>query len=207
MKICKKCNAQKSLDEFPKCSRNKDGLHSNCKPCINLINKVYRDSNKEAFNANRRQYYKDNIEYLRNQKRINAKKFKESKAIYDKQYRQLNKVKIAQYKRLWEKLNLTLERKIKRNLRRRLNHALHGNLKCDKTLNLLGCSIEFFKSYLESQFTEGMTWENYGNWHIDHIIPCYKFNLTIPSQQRECFHFSNQRPLWAIDNLSRSRST
>ena len=46
-----------------------------------------------------------------------------------------------------------------------------------------------------------MSWENYGKWHIDHIIPCNIFDLTIPSQQEECFNWKNLQPLWAADNL------
>ena len=48
--------------------------------------------------------------------------------------------------------------------------------------------------------------DNYGKWHIDHIIECHRFDLTKPEEQRKCFHYSNQRPLWAIDNLSRKKS-
>jgi hypothetical protein len=74
-------------------------------------------------------------------------------------------------------------------------------------MKLIGCSIEEFKSYIESLFEVGMSWENYNfkTWHIDHIIPCYKFDLSIPEHQYECFHYTKQRPLWAKDNLSRPR--
>lgn len=206
MKVCNKCKESKSLEDFPVCKRNKDGYRSNCKVCMNRINKIYRDNNKESFNSARRKYYQENIEYIREQKRLNSKKFKVAKAAYDKVYRQNNKQRISLLKRIWEKNNLTIERRIKNNLRRRMNHALKGNIKSDKTFILLGCSVEYFKTHLEQQFVEGMSWDNYGEWHIDHIIPCYKFDLTIPSQQAECFHYSNQRPLWALDNLTRSRS-
>lgn len=57
---------------------------------------------------------------------------------------------------------------------------------------------------LEQQFTEGMTWENYGEWHVDHIRPCVSFDLSIPEQQQECFHYTNLQPLWAKDNLQKS---
>lgn len=74
-----------------------------------------------------------------------------------------------------------------------------------KTLELIGCTITEVKLYLESQFTEGMTWDNYGmyGWHIDHIKPCSSFDLTDPEQQKLCFHYTNLQPLWAKDNLSK----
>lgn len=72
--------------------------------------------------------------------------------------------------------------------------------------DILGCSIEYFKKHLESQFTEGMTWNNQGfyGWHIDHIRPCSSFDLSDVAQQKECFHYSNQQPLWARENLQKN---
>ena len=71
---------------------------------------------------------------------------------------------------------------------------------------LTGCaSWNELKIYLESKFSNGMTWENMGEWHIDHIKPCYSFDLTDEKQQMECFHFTNLQPLWAKDNLSKNK--
>ena len=97
------------------------------------------------------------------------------------------------------------EFKLIRNLRCRLYHALI-NQKADKfyrTKQLTGCELPFLKGYLESKFTEGMTWENHGNWHIDHRIPCCSFDLTTEEEQKKCFHYTNLQPLWAKDNLSK----
>lgn len=59
--------------------------------------------------------------------------------------------------------------------------------------------------HLESKFKPGMSWKNYGPvWHIDHIKPCAKFDLTDPAQQRECFHWTNLQPLFALENLQKS---
>jgi len=76
------------------------------------------------------------------------------------------------------------------------------------TMELTGCSKEELIEYLESQFSEGMTWENWSlnGWHIDHIRPISSFDLSDPAQVKECFHYSNLQPLWAIDNLKKSDS-
>ena len=67
----------------------------------------------------------------------------------------------------------------------------------------MGCSIEFLKEYLEKQFKSGMNWDNYGEWHVDHIIPCVSFDLSDPEQQKKCFYYTNLQPLWAIENLEK----
>ena len=68
----------------------------------------------------------------------------------------------------------------------------------------LGCSLEEFKSHLESKWTEGMTWDNYGKgkgtWNIDHIKPCKSFDFTNPEEQRACFHYTNTQPMWGDEN-------
>jgi hypothetical protein len=68
---------------------------------------------------------------------------------------------------------------------------------------LLGCSVSFLKGFLEAKFTEGMTWQNHGEWHIDHIKPCASFNLLDEEEQKKCFHYTNLQPLWAAENLSK----
>lgn len=83
-----------------------------------------------------------------------------------------------------------------------------GIKKATKTFELLGCTSKQLKQYLESQFQEGMTWENYGygddKWYIDHIIPCASFDLSNLEQQKICFHYTNLQPLWQFDNLKKS---
>jgi hypothetical protein len=93
--------------------------------------------------------------------------------------------------------------KIERNMRCRLYHALKkdGAKKSDTTMKLVGCTPTFLKGYLEAKFTDGMTWDNYGDFHIDHIRPCASFNLLNEEEQRICFHYKNLQPLWGHDNL------
>ena len=76
-----------------------------------------------------------------------------------------------------------------------------GWVKYNKTMEMLGVSIETAKAYLERQFTNGMTWENQGEWHIDHIIPLS--SAKDEEALRKLCHYTNLQPLWAIDNLKK----
>jgi hypothetical protein len=86
-------------------------------------------------------------------------------------------------------------------LRSRLNLAIKKGcgFKIGTTTELLGCDWETVRNHLESQFIEGMDWENYGyyGWHVDHIRPCSSFDISDPIQQRVCFHYTNLQPIWA----------
>ena len=207
-KACTKCKEVKSLTEFPKSSRSKSGYNAQCKCCLNSTAKAWRLANPDLRKAQADRGYHKNIEKSRELKREYYKKHKVEKSSYDVEYRKRNKEHIKQLKKDWGlKMKDDPIFKIKRNLRRRVHHALMGRNKSDNTFNLIGCSPEEFKSYIESIWLEGMSWDNYGTsgWHIDHIKECHTFDLSDPEQQRECFHYSNQRPLWAKDNLSRPK--
>jgi hypothetical protein len=88
-------------------------------------------------------------------------------------------------------------------LRSRLYQAIRWESKAGSAVSDLGCSIPELKQYLESKFQPGMTWDNYGQWHIDHINPLAKFDLTDREQFLQACHFTNLQPLWAVDNLAK----
>ena len=115
---------------------------------------------------------------------------------------------VRERKKLWQrsKRSNDMNFRIACNLRNRVRHALHGKAKTDATLSMLGCTIEELREHLESQFQDGMSWDNYGcrGWHIDHIKPCASFDLILDEEQKQCFHFTNLQPLWAKDNLTKS---
>jgi hypothetical protein len=67
----------------------------------------------------------------------------------------------------------------------------------------VGCTAEYLRSHIESKFAEGMSWQNYGKWHIDHIKPCAAFDLSMESEVKKCFHWTNLQPLWAKENLQK----
>jgi hypothetical protein len=126
---------------------------------------------------------------------------------YGKKYNKINRFKINQWRKnhklKLKQLNRKINDKISRNLRSRVRKALKGIDKSKNTIKLLGCSIEQLKQHLESQFQPGMSWNNYGQWHIDHIRPCVSFDLNIKEEQQNCFHYINLQPLWAMDNLKK----
>jgi hypothetical protein len=83
--------------------------------------------------------------------------------------------------------------------------AVKGNVKSARTQELIGCTVKELQEHLEKQFTNGMTWENYGEWHVDHIIPCSSFDFTKEEEQRTCFNYKNLQPLWAEDNYKKKK--
>jgi hypothetical protein len=88
-------------------------------------------------------------------------------------------------------------------LRTRLYKALKGNCKSAKTMELIGCTPEVALFHIESTWREGWNWDNYGVlWEVDHEIPCAKFDLSDPTQQRKCFHWTNLRAYPVFDNRS-----
>lgn len=208
MKKCTKCKTNKETNCFPKCSRNNDGLDRYCKICRNSHSKIYRNNIKEEFSKRRKKYYAANREKMLKEKKKWYSLNKDKKSEYDIHYRKKNKIKIAAHKKNWINKNKNNpEFKIKRNLRRRIHHCIVDGYKSDHTMNLLGCSIKFFMDHLESKFTTGMSWDNYGEkWHIDHIRPCSSFNLLDSEEQKKCFHYLNCQPLWKEDNLKKGRS-
>jgi len=184
----------------------------------------YNKDNKDKIQIQQKLYYeqhKDNlIEYSKKyaishkeEKRLYSKMYAENNKdiLYTKRisYRKRNKQKINNWKRVWtqNKIKYDPAFRLELMIRKRICQAmkLQNGTKAYKSMELLGCTIEEARKHLESQFTEGMTWDNHGinGWHIDHIRPCASFDLTDPEQQKQCFNYKNLQPLWAEDNLSK----
>jgi hypothetical protein len=150
----------------------------------------YYLKNKERTLAVNKLWSKNNIEkkrsiwrtyYYKNSKKLNQNKIKYRNEVYAKD----------PYFRLYTCI------------RTRINKVIKNNIKCKSTIDLLGIDIKGLWKHLKSKFKPGMTKENHGLWHIDHIIPCASFDLTKKKQQVKCFHYTNLQPLWAYQNLSK----
>jgi len=199
--ICRVCSVDKELNEFYKDNRHPSGYKPRCKKCVNEAIKQ-SPKTKEYFLKNKKRLYQKHKEY----------RGKEKDKIYKKHREWCEKNK-DRLRILW---NNNRKKKISENINFRLKTILRSAIstklrkskaeKSNKNLELIGCSINELRKYLESKFKDGMSWSNYGmhGWHIDHIKPCDSFDLKDPLQQKECFHYSNLQPLWALENILKS---
>jgi len=79
---------------------------------------------------------------------------------------------------------------------------LHNTTGSKSAAELLGISNDDFIKYIESKFTRGMNWGNKNLWHIDHIKPCSKFDLSNESELKQCFHYTNMQPIWKTNKIA-----
>jgi hypothetical protein len=153
-----------------------------------------------------RKCYKKEYEYAYCIKRYNSDpEFAKKQKSKSSNYQKLNLLKVLSYNRKYrtKREKVDIEYRLANSLRSRLTHAISNNQKSGSAVSDLGCSIAEFKTYLESLFLPGMSWDNYGEWHIDHIIPLSKYSLSNREELLEACNYKNLQPLWAIDNLKK----
>jgi len=146
-------------------------------------------------------------------KLINHKEWAKDKQVYLKtkhtKWREDNREHVNKYARDYERKRRAEDPKYRLGIRTRTavwQVLKERNInKTSKTFDLLGYTIEELMIHLEGLFTEGMTWENYGKWHVDHKRPMttFKFTSTDDIEFKECWALTNLQPLWAPDNLSK----
>lgn len=131
-------------------------------------------------------------------------------SLSDEKKKAVNKARNDKYReyrlaRHYERMINDTHYMVRQKVSDRIRKALKNNYgeKSKSCLDYIGCSLPELRKHLESQFTQGMAWDNYGNWHIDHIKPCAAFDLSNKNEQFECFHYSNLQPLWAEENLKK----
>lgn len=185
-KICRACGLPKEIDEFRLHKTTKDGRQPKCKSCQREYQKTwykeYRKSGREA--AYRKEYHK---KFMVGWRKTNQ---------HYKDYRK------AYYSEWHKRPHLRIQAKVSQGIR----HALKG-LKLGKHWEeIVGYTGEQLITHIENLFKPGMTWENYGGWHLDHIKPRCSFvieSLDSPGL-KECWALSNLQPLWAAENLAKS---
>lgn len=203
MKTCIKCGELKQLEEFYPVKSKPSQFYTSCKACWSKRAADYYKRNRDALLKSGIEWRKNNRDKVnaavRRRREKDPAKFRAAFTRWSKNNPGYGKKYIAKRRKADPGFRISLS------LRSRISGAIRnkGVWKSEKTKDLLGCSFEDFLSYLETLFKPGMSWLNYGEWHLDHIKPCAVFDLTDLHQQKECFHYTNLQPLWAIENLKK----
>lgn len=204
-KTCKKCKEIKSINEYHKDSQGKYGCKATCKICIAEFQKKYWVNNKEHKQILRKEWGLNNKEKLRN----NQNKYYKNNKEKVKEYLSNNKEKIVAYRKEYTKTYSKNRKlvdplfKLRCSISTLINISIKGKgyTKKSKTSEYLGCTFIEFKQHLQKQFTKGMTWENKGEWHMDHIYP-----VSLAKDEEHLIklnHYTNFQPLWALDNIKK----
>lgn len=195
-KRCLICEIEKPITDFYKRKGSVDGYRNDCKKCLSdrVINNPNRKESKKKYYKNNKDSIKKKNKSYRNE---NSNMIKERKSMYQKN----NKDKRNYYLR--ERYNNDELYKISVNVRSTILKAFkrNGYSKMSKSVDILGCTFEELKYHLESQFRDGMSWENHGEWHIDHKIPLSWAKNE--DEMKELCNYKNLQPLWAFENLSK----
>ena len=205
MKKCGCCKIEKSLDNFGLLKSSKDGYKTTCKECRKVETKKYRTNNKEKLKEAQKKWVEKNPDKSKEQKRESAKKrYTKNPQKYRKKMSDWRKDNPEKHNKSCSKYQTERRKKdpifkMKQIIRSRINR-FHSSDK--RTEQILGCSYDFFKSYIEEKFVDGMNWDNQGDWHYDHIKP-----ISLAKNEEEVLllsHYTNFQPLWAKDNLKKS---
>jgi hypothetical protein len=224
MKKCSKCEVEKELTEFHK--RTSDTFRNDCKMCIKEKNKIYNEKYREKIILQKRKYNEDNRDIINDKSRKHYENNKEE--MKEKAIARYNNLKDDDAfmertrtlsRKNWIKYREDNRDRINKKIRDRkyndplykltfsIRSSIHNSInrmgysKKDKSRDILGCSFEYFMKYIEEQFLEGMSWENHGEWHLDHKTPVSWAETE--EQIYELNKYTNFQPLWAKDNLSK----
>jgi len=168
--------------------------------------KKYALLNKEKIKKRQKEWRIKNLDHVRKVAFNYSQKNRKKILKYSKEWHQRPEVKQKRNERHKERRKTEPFFRMKLSLRGRLNSFVYrGRAKKLVSNNkLIGCDWNFFKIYIEKQFRPGMTWKNYGKWHIDHIKPMTSFDLLKLEDQYKCCNYKNLQPLWAWENRRKS---
>lgn len=178
-KECSKCKAIKTINSTNFASYIRSGVtktRPECRECARAICRAYKANNKGVISRYNKAYKSDHKDYTR---------------IYNRDYSKKRRDNDPEFR-------------IKANHKSRVSGLIKQKYKATTTMKLLECSHKQFIRWLEYQLIKcpQLTFENYGDiWHLDHVKPCASFNLLEPNEQRQCFHWSNYRPLDGDENI------
>jgi hypothetical protein len=171
MKVCIKCNIEKNPELFPKRKESKDGRRGHCSECEKKRKKEYREKNPDS----------SKIYVLKNKYKVRE---------YQNEFNRKKRKEFPEYR-------------LKQNVRARVSQYFKVNklAKLNKTFDMIGISPSELKEYIENMFKDDMSWDNYGKWHVDHIIPLASAKKEI--DVIKLCHYTNLQPLWAEENWAK----
>lgn len=227
-KKCYKCGETKSLEDFSLDRHHKSGRQKKCKACVSAYyeankekRRAYSRSWREASQGRKTQRSEASKEQRRKASKAWADANKERVRKYQAMHYAANKDRIKENARAWREANKERARQANREyhksrkksdltyrlrdrIRTRLYQAIRGESKNGSAVRDLGCSIADLKRHLENQFTDGMAWENWGEyWEIDHIYPLSAANLADRTEFLAVNNWQNLQPLTEADNAAK----
>lgn len=203
MKNCSKCGEDKHLSLFSKDKSKRDGRCTICKDCKSEYRRDYYSDNAEKARADSLRWYRENRE-----------RAKETRRSYH--WKHIDYIRSARKRKYWEDPE-SAKRDVRNYNRNRAREdpvfrlilrcrkrtwaafCEGGYTKRSKTFDLIGCDVSGLVNHLEAQFSEGMSWDNYGEWHVDHIVPLS--SAKSEADVMKLCHYTNLQPLWAQDNI------
>lgn len=191
-KRCTKCGIIKPLSKFHKRSKRRGGHKAECKACGREYDRKFRAIHLERTKEDNRRCGK---EWRAN----NKEKARES----GRKWREANKEKVKEYLRKWKASNKDEKWKLNNSMSGGIRKSLKRGKAGKHWESLVGYTVDALKRHLEKQFVSGMAWDNYGEWHIDHIIPLAAFNYETPEDIdfKKAWGLKNLQPLWASENM------
>jgi len=197
-KKCGMCKIIKSLDKYRKYTDKIDSFSRTCKSCLNENDKIRKKNQRQK----RLETFMVKCEKCEEEKAL--KYFAKLKKFYKKKICILCYPKfLTEQKTEWckKESQSNINYRLKKSLASRLRNVL---IKNDSTMNYIGCNIQYLREWFEYNFTDGMNWDNYGNyWSIDHIIPVCKFDLIVEDEKLKCWNWSNLMPVTVKFNSSK----
>jgi hypothetical protein len=218
MKHCRTCNTDKDESEFYKNAHYKDGFTSQCIICIRErrkksnteIMRRWRYNNHDQYLEYQRSYYEKNKDWINQKRRDYCDTRRDVLRKQQKECKLRNPERTKELRTEQQRRALSTPKgKLNHIFRQSITRTLKSRKGGKSWVNIVGYDLKSLMKHLEKQFTEGMTWDNYGmgfgKWNIDHIIPITAFNYEKYSDLdfKKCWALKNLRPMWSLENTSK----
>ena len=206
-KHCKTCNTWKELLHFSTQNKTWDKLDTQCRQCSSDKYKKRAETKKNGVQKKAKakifEWVKANWQAINDYSKVMSQDAQRSEYLLDATCKKYVLNKGNARRRAFR--NNSVDEQFKSGFRAFMSRLTNGQATEDsKHVEFLGCTLDYFRRYIEIQFAEGMSWENRGMWHIDHIIPCSYFDLSTKRNQLICSNYRNLTPVWGPDNIAKS---